>query len=42
MKRCEGVEVEFHVFLTLALEGEWPASCPGCFTPGEIAPIPNE
>jgi hypothetical protein len=29
-------------FLTLALDGgEWSASCPSCFTPGEITPSNN-
>jgi len=33
------MEVELHTFLTSALdEGEWSASCPGCFTPRERAP----
>jgi hypothetical protein len=33
------VDVWIHVFLTSALVGgKWPASRPGRFTPGEIAP----
>jgi len=39
MKSARGVEVQFHAFLTLELDGgEWLASPPGRFTPGEIAP----
>jgi len=36
---CTGrVEVEFHTYLTLSLDGgEWLASRPGRFTPREIA-----
>jgi hypothetical protein len=35
-----GVDVQTHLFLTLALVGgEWSASRPGCFTPGERAPL---
>jgi hypothetical protein len=38
MEACEGLDIWIHVFLTLALVGgEWSASCPGCFTPSEIA-----
>jgi hypothetical protein len=34
-----GVDVQIHIFLTSALvEGEWPNSHPGRFTPGESAP----
>jgi hypothetical protein len=34
-----GMDVQIHIFLTSALaEGEWLASCPGRFTPGEKAP----
>jgi hypothetical protein len=34
-----GVDVYIHVFFTSALVGgEWPASRPGCFNPGERAP----
>jgi hypothetical protein len=34
-----GVEVQFHAFLTKALDGdEWLTSRPGRFTPEEIAP----
>jgi hypothetical protein len=33
------VDVEIHIFLTWALVGgEWSASCPGRFKPGERAP----
>jgi hypothetical protein len=33
------VDVYIHIFLTLALTGgEWSASCPCRFTPGERAP----
>jgi hypothetical protein len=36
MKTYEEVEVELHLFLMSAQEGgEWSASHPGCFTPGE-------
>jgi hypothetical protein len=39
MKGYGGVDVEIHVFLTLALAGsEWLASRPYRFTPGERAP----
>jgi hypothetical protein len=35
MKTYGGVDVETHVFLTLALVGgEWSGSLPGRFTPG--------
>jgi hypothetical protein len=36
MKMYGGVDAYTHVFLTSALAGgEWSASCPGRFTPGE-------
>jgi hypothetical protein len=39
MKMYGGVDVWIHIFLTSALVGgEWPASRPGLFTPGERAP----
>jgi hypothetical protein len=39
MKAYRGVDVWTHVFLTSALAGgEWSASRPGRFTPGERAP----
>jgi hypothetical protein len=39
MKTYGGVDVYTHVFLTSALvRGEWAASRPGRFTPGERAP----
>jgi hypothetical protein len=39
MKAYRGVDVEIHIFLTLALVGgEWSASRPGSFTPEERAP----
>jgi hypothetical protein len=38
MKAYEGVDAYSHIFLTSALAGgEWSASCPGRFTPGERA-----
>jgi hypothetical protein len=38
MKAYRGVDVQIHVFLSLALVGdEWLASRPSRFTPGEIA-----
>jgi hypothetical protein len=33
-----GVDVQIHIFLTSALVGDWLASRPGRFTPGERAP----
>jgi hypothetical protein len=39
MKVYGGVDVQIHIVLTSALVGgEWSASCPCCFTPGERAP----
>jgi hypothetical protein len=39
MKVYGGVVVQMHIFLTSALAGgEWSASRPGRFTPGERAP----
>jgi hypothetical protein len=39
MKAYRGVGVQIHIFLTSALAGgEWSASRPGCFTPGQKAP----
>jgi hypothetical protein len=39
MKMYGGVGVYIHIFLTSALAGgEWSASRPGRFTPGETAP----
>jgi hypothetical protein len=38
MKAYGGMDVEMHIFLTSALGlGEWSASRPGHFTPGERA-----
>jgi hypothetical protein len=40
MKAYEEVDVYIHIFLTSALVGgEWSASHPGHFTPGERAPV---
>jgi hypothetical protein len=39
MKAYGGVDIYIHIFLTSALAGgEWSASRPGRFTPGERAP----
>jgi hypothetical protein len=39
MKAYHGVDVQSHIFMTLALvEGEWPASHLGRFRPGERGP----
>jgi hypothetical protein len=39
MKTYGVVDVQIHIFLISALAGgEWSASCPGRFTPGETAP----
>jgi hypothetical protein len=39
MKAYGGVDVQIHIFLASALiGGEWSASCPYRFTPGEKAP----
>jgi hypothetical protein len=39
MRTYGGVDAQIHVFLTSALvRGEWPASRPGRFTPGERVP----
>jgi len=39
MKRYWGVEIKLHAFLTSGLdEGEWSASCPTHFIPGERDP----
>jgi hypothetical protein len=39
MKAYGGMDVQIHIFLTLALVGgEWSNSCPCHFTPGERTP----
>jgi hypothetical protein len=39
MKAYGGANVQIHVLLTsIPVGGEWLASCPGRFTPGERAP----
>jgi hypothetical protein len=43
MKTDGGVDVQMQVLLTSALVGgEWPASRPGRFTPGEEPLVPIE
>lgn len=43
MNTIGGTEVKLHVLLILAQYGcKWPASCPGHFTPMEMAPLPTE
>jgi hypothetical protein len=42
MKMCEGMEVWLSSFLASGLDGgEWSASRPGHFTPGETPPVPH-
>jgi hypothetical protein len=42
MKTYREAEV-YHAFLISALDGDvWSVSCPGCLTPGERIPVPNE
>jgi hypothetical protein len=39
MEACGGVDIQINIFLTSALDGgEFSASRPGRFTPGERAP----
>jgi hypothetical protein len=39
MKAYGGVDLQIHIALSWSLDGgEWSASCPCRFTPGEIAP----
>jgi hypothetical protein len=41
MKTYGGVDVQIHIFLSLALVGcEWSVSRPCRFTPGEKPPVP--
>jgi len=41
MKAYTGVEIQLHVFLNPALDGEeWSASCPDSFSPGVQPSIP--
>jgi hypothetical protein len=42
MEVYSGLEVQFHSFLTSALDGgEWSVSHPGLFTPGKGLPVPT-
>jgi hypothetical protein len=42
MKIHRGVDVKIHIFFTFALVGgEWSASRPYRFTPGEEPPVPR-
>jgi hypothetical protein len=42
MKAYGGLDVQIHIFLTSAIVGgEWSASSPDRFTPGEKAPSTN-
>jgi hypothetical protein len=43
MKMYRGLKIEFHIFLTSALDDdddEWSVSCPRYFIPREEPPLP--
>jgi hypothetical protein len=40
MKVYTGADIQIHIFLTLALDGEeWPVSCPAALLPLQVLPL---